>query len=58
MSAEKMNRRLDPDGSESLEIDLEYIIEEKPPSADVREFMRANLSTIRSREDEMFDTQK
>jgi hypothetical protein len=36
-------------------IDLQYIIKNKPPTNKVREFMRANLESIKSEEQELFD---
>lgn len=36
-------------------IDLKYIIENKPPTKEVREFMRVNLASIISDEDSLFN---
>lgn len=38
-------------------VDLDYIISERPSIKIVRDFFRANLATIRSDEEKMFDKQ-
>ena len=40
---------------DEIVFDTEYIIAEKPPIKDVREFFRENLRTIRSDEQKMFE---
>lgn len=45
----------DSSETESEEIDLNYIIENVPKTSILRDFMRANICSIRSVEDEMFD---
>jgi hypothetical protein len=40
--------------SDSDELTLEYIIEEKPPTKVVRLFFRENLASIRSEEEMLF----
>ena len=42
------------DDLEEEEIDLDYIIDEKPKPKVVREFMKAQLETIKSEEDLLF----
>lgn len=56
MSGKDFNKFIGCDDSSesSIEVNLEYVITEKPDSDTVREFMRANLATIRSAEDMMF----
>jgi hypothetical protein len=40
---------------EEEEVDLNYIIENKPKASIVREFMRHNLCTIRSEGEQLFE---
>ena len=43
------------DDSSEEEIDLKYIIEEKPKTSIVRDFLRVQLSIIKNKDEEMFD---
>jgi len=55
MATKILNPDLVSDETESEEVDLQYIIENKPPPKVVREFLRENICSIRSKEDIMFD---
>ena len=39
---------------EPVDFDLEYIIEEKPPTKELREYMKLNLATIINEDDMLF----
>ncbi len=48
-------KKEDPPDMDSIVVDIDYIISEKPSVKIVREFMRENLASIKSPEDEMFE---
>lgn len=44
-----------PNDPNTIKVDTDYIVEEKPSVKIVREFFRANLKSIKSEEEVMFD---